>query len=56
MKSQEPKSTLDNFVTSKKVIITTPNPPKQKNINLKDKKLRTKGVKKKKEKKDNLNK
>ena len=45
------KNTLDNFVTSKKVIIKPQiPPPKQKNINLTDEKLKTKGIKKKKKK------
>jgi len=47
----EPKNTLDNFVTSKKVNLKPliP-PPKQKKINLTDEKLKTKGIKKKKKK------
>ena len=47
----EPKITLDNFVTSKKVNLKPliP-PPKQKKINLTDEKLKTKGIKKKKKK------
>ena len=57
MKTNEPDSTLDNFVTSKVVNYKPPiPPPKQKNINLKDEKLRNKGVKKKKKIKKNENK
>jgi len=48
---EEPKCTLDNFVTSKIVNFTKPPPPpKKKNINLKDEKLKKKGIKKKKHK------
>ena len=48
---EEPKCTLDNFVTSKIVNFTKPPPPPQnKNINLKDEKLKKKGIKKKKHK------
>jgi hypothetical protein len=51
MKHDEPKSTLDNFVTSKTVNMKQPiPPPKQKKINLKDEKLRDKGVVKRKNK------
>ena len=47
----EPKNTLDNFVTSKKVNLKPlMPPPKQKKINLTDEKLKTKGIKKKKKK------
>ena len=47
----EPKITLDNFVTSKKVNLKPliP-PPKQRKINLTDENLKTKGIKKKKKK------
>ena len=48
MNCKEQKCTLDNFVTSKIVNITPPPPPPQKKkINLKDEKLRKKGIKKK---------
>jgi hypothetical protein len=45
-----PTQTLDSFVNLKKVSINTEKLPQKKIINIKDKKLKTKGVKKKNEK------
>ncbi len=45
--------TLDNFVKKIK-LVEDPSPPKQKNINLKADKLRNKGIKLKKSKKENV--
>ena len=45
-----PTQTLDSFVNLKKVSINPQNLPQKKIINIKDKNLKTKGVKKKNEK------